>query len=187
MITISKKKYTLKEYFELEKPSEVRHEFIFGQLIPRSSESKDANKIALNIFSLLQSVLEAQGYEIFLHDVRTMVKESEIYRYPDLVVAPETDNSDTHAITQPVLIVEVISEGTANTDRGEKLQEYCSLPTLQYYLIIEQKQKLIEMYSKEDNQWVLRFFDEKTPSVFLTQFNISLTIDGIYKKVKFGK
>ena len=185
MIAIAEKKYSFEAYVEFEKTSEIRHEFVHGKLIPMSGESKDANRIALNLNSLLESILEKMGYEIFLHDVRTMIKKGTLYRYPDIVIAHESDNIDTHAITKPILIAEVISEGTANTDRGEKLQEYCNIPSLQYYLIIEQKQQLIEMYSKKDGQWVLTFFNESNPIILLKHFNTSVAIDKIYKRVKF--
>jgi len=185
MIAIAEKKHSFEAYLEFEKTSEIRHEFIHGKLLPMSGESKDANRIALNLNSLLESILEEMGFEIFLHDVRTMIKKETLYRYPDLVIAPESDDANTHAITKPILIAEVISEGTANTDRGEKLQEYCNLPSLQYYLIIEQKQKLIELYSRKNNQWVLTFYDTKNNQLKLEHFNVSLPIEKIYKRVKF--
>jgi Uma2 family endonuclease len=92
------KKYTVEEYFELEKTSPVRHEFVHGSLIPMTGESKKAKKIAANCLRMLADPLEEKGFEVFVHDVRLSVEERALYRYPELVVAPETDEEDTHAV-----------------------------------------------------------------------------------------
>jgi len=185
MTLVSEKIYTVEEYFELERKSDVRHEFVHGQLIPMSGESKDANRIALNIFAVWNPILYPQGFDIFLHDVKTRVYESGIYRYPDLVVAPIADDEDTHVVTQPVVIVEVISDGTAGVDRGEKLREYCNIPTLQYYLIIEQDQTLIEMYTRQDDQWIVEFFDASNDHIQLEKLGVDLSLETIYHRIKF--
>ncbi len=185
MTLIAQKIYTVEEYFELERHSEVRHEFVYGQLIPMSGESRDANRIALNIYTMLNPVLEALGYEIYLHDVKTMVEESGIYRYPDLVVTPESDDEDTHVVKKPVLVAEVLSHNTAGVDRYEKLRQYCNMPTLQYYLIIEQDEPQIEMYVREGDTWEVRFFDASDKVIKLDKFETEISIKAMYRRVKF--
>lgn len=185
MIETRDKTYTVAEYLELEKTSDIRHEFAHGKLIPISGESKNANKIAFNCAKLLDYLLSDKGLEAFMHDVRTMVKENSVYRYPDLVVAPESDDTDTHTVTQPVILIEVLSETTANEDRGAKLREYTALPSLQYYMILAQDQILAECYSRRDNGWFLEFFDESSEEIALSACNVQLPLELIYRKVSW--
>jgi Uma2 family endonuclease len=184
MVETKEKIYTVEEYFELEKTSDIRHEFVHGKLIPMPGESKNANKIAGNCYKQLIP-LEEKGFDIYIHNVRTMVEEKGIYRYPDVVVASESDDEDTHNVTQPVMIIEVLSESTAREDRGAKLREYTQLPTLQHYLILAQDQKSAEMYTRRDEEWIVQFFDEKNDPIMLSAFGIELSLKAIYKKVKF--
>lgn len=185
MIETKERIYTVEEYFELEKTAEIRHEFVHGKLIPMSGESKNANKIAFNCARLLDHLLSEKKLEVFLHDVRTIIEENGIYRYPDVVVSPESDDEHTHMVTQPIILVEVLSDSTANEDRGAKLREYTNLPTLQYYLILAQDQILAELYSRKEDGWLLQFFDEQNESVPLPAFETQLSLKEIYQKVKF--
>jgi len=129
--------------------------------------------------------LQPRGFDIFLHNVKTTTSKSRIYRYPDLVVAPDTDDADTHVVMQPVVIAEVISDSTAGTDRGEKLREYCNIPTLQYYLIIEQDQVLVETYTRQNDQWIVSFFDASNDHIQLEKLDVDLSLEAIYHNIKF--
>ena len=141
---VADKKYSVEEYFELEKTSEIRHEFINGDIIAMPGESKKANEIAGNIYVSLRNSFKKRALKVYNHDVRLML-ENNRYRYPDIVVAPTIDDEDSHAITQPVLIVEVFSENSVKTDTVDKLREYSTLPNLQYNLIVSQEEPFVEI------------------------------------------
>lgn len=185
MTLVAEKIYTIEEYFELEKNSEERHEFVHGNLILMPGESKIANKIVVNCTVALHNKLSSKGYDIFVEDVRLMVN-ADTYRYPDLIVAPETDNSDTHAIQKPTLIIEVLSESTRQTDHVEKLSEYSNLPSLQYYLLIEQSKYVVYCYSRSNaKQWTYQMFDDLNEVIDLAFFEIQLGLKEIYEKINF--
>lgn len=186
MIQTSEKIYTVEEYFELEKTLEIRHEYVYGKLIPMSGESKIANRIALNCAKFFDDNLKENLFETYSHEVRLMV-DSRLYRYPDVVVIPVTDDSDTHAMKQPILIIEVLSDGTEKIDRGDKLRQYSNLPSLQFYLLVSQDEPLIEMYSRLDGRWVLDFFTSLEETIALPILQINLPLQTVYKKVKFTK
>ena len=174
--------YTLEAYFELEKNAEIRHEFVDGQLFPMLGEAKTANEIATNFAVLTKPILRKKGFNIYLHCVRTMVSDT-IYRYPDVVVNHITDDSDEYNIKQPILIVEVASEGSSKTDRKTKLQEYTQIESLQYYIIIDQNKMLVEMYSRHDKRWFYDFFEAPSEVINLPTFDINLTLNDIYEDV----
>jgi Uma2 family endonuclease len=180
------KLYTVEEYLELEKNSEVRHEYHYGKLIEMPGEAKNANRIAKNILLNWNSKLESQGYEIFTHDVKAEVKKQNIYRYPDLVVAPESDDDDKYIIKLPVIMVEVASDGSWKTDTVIKLKEYTAISTLKYYFIVFQEEMLVQLCVRsEDNRWTFEFFEEAHEVINIPFFNLSITLSEIYNKVKF--
>lgn len=185
MVTTIPKIYTVQEYFELEKTAEICHEFVYGKLERLEGDSKNANRIVLNIAFVLASFLEKKRLETFTHTVRLMIEQGRLYRYPDLVITPESDDEYSHAITQPVVIIEVASDATENKDRGIKLREYTNIPTLLHYLIISQDQLLITAYSKKNGQWSFDFYDENDEKIELSGIEASLLIKDIYENVKF--
>lgn len=185
MTIVAEKIYTPEEYFELEKHSEERHEFVHGNLILMPGESKIANKITGNCYFYLRNLLENKGHDIFIEDVRLMVND-QIYRYPDLVVASEADNQDTHAITQPSLVIEVLSDSTQETDKTDKLREYCSIPSLQYYLLIEQNKYLVECYGRrQGKQWIYEIYESLEETIELPFFEAKIELKEIYQKILF--
>ena len=119
--------YTVEEYFELEKHSDIRHEFVNGKLIAMTGKSIIANRIAGNCDFHLQLTFRKQGYDVIRHDVRVITKPNKIYRYPDIVLAKRDEISDTHAVMHPILLVEVTCENS--TKFYNKLTEYTALPS----------------------------------------------------------
>ena len=107
--------YTVEEYFELEKHSEIRHEFVNGKLIAMPGESVFANTIADNCSYSLRTSLKPKGYFTTRHDVRTIIKKGKKYRYPDVSLSKWSELTDTHAVTKPELMIEVSSVQSAKT------------------------------------------------------------------------
>jgi Uma2 family endonuclease len=179
------KAYTVEEYLELEKNSEARHEYYYGKLIEMPGEAKKANRIAMNIHRKWVDRLEEQDFAMFTHDVKAEVKKRNIYRYPDIVVAPESDDEDEYIIKQPIIMVEVASEGSWKTDTGLKLKEYTALSTLKYYLIISQEEMFVQLCVRDNKQWTFQFYDEADEVIHIPEYDISISLSDIYNKVKF--
>lgn len=186
MPDVAEKTFAVAEYFELEKTSRVRHEFVHGTLIEMPGEKKKANEIAGNCYFALRQALKGKGQKIYEHDVRTMVEAGNIYRYPDLVVAPETDRDDEYNVTQPGLIIEVLSERTEQTDRNKKLKEYCRIPSLRYYLLVSQDECLVETYSRKGEEWIYDFHTKPTEIIQLDFYQATLELSAIYENIKLA-
>ena len=178
------KLYTVDEYFELEKHSNIRHEFHYGKLIAMPGESKNANEIAQNCAFNFRTELRQRGFRIFIQDVRTVVKGNKIYRYPDVVVADEEGDGDTHNIKKPRILVEVISETSKYRDRVTKLQEYSKLPSLEYYIVVDQDTVNVEVYSRRENDWAYQLLENLTDVIDLSALGTSLSLATIYEHIK---
>jgi hypothetical protein len=187
LVEVSARIYSVEEYFEIENHSEIRHEFEDGILIPMPGETLNANEIAGNISATLRKELRQKGYRIFTHDIRTIVHERRLYRYPDLVITASNTIKDVRHVTEPVLVVEVLSESTEDVDRNKKFRQYTALPSLQYYLMIHQDMALIEFYQRKDDSktFEFTFFDKLSEIISLPVLGTSISLEDIYEGINF--
>jgi Uma2 family endonuclease len=183
MDLVAEKIYTVEEYFELERNSEVKHEFVEGQLIEMLGEKRIANRVAGSIYALLLRLLNHKVFEVYIQDVKLSTVKGKRYRYPDVMVVPVVDDEDEYTVHQAVLVAEILSPSTEKTDRNDKLKEYSKIPSVQYYLLISQDETVIELYKRNGNIFEYTFFTEKTDVIDLPFFDIKLTLDDIYKNI----
>ncbi len=178
---------SVQEYLESEKKSDIKHEYYFGQLIEMAGEKKKANRIARNILRKIELPLLEQGLDTYFHDIKAAVDPQNIYRYPDLMVAPlnEEDDieEDEYFVFEPVLIVEVASEDSLSRDQGKKRREYTALPSLQYYLIVYQEEMFVEMYVREDRKWSVETFEYPTDVLHFEKFGLEISLKEVYERV----
>ena len=184
-VIVEEKTYTVDEYFELEKRSTIRHEYHFGKLIAMPGESKNANEIAQNCAFAFRNELRKRGFRIFMQDVRTIVKDNKIYRYPDVVVADEKDDSDSHNITKPRILIEVTSDSSKYRDSVTKLREYSKLPSLDYYVVIDQEIMSVEVYSRLENGWHYELLEERSETISFVLFDMTISLETIYENITF--
>ena len=187
LVEVSARTYSVEEYFEIENHSEIRHEFEDGLLIPMPGETLNANEIAQNFITALQRILRKNGFRMFGHDIRTIVHERRLYRYPDVVVSASNTIKDIRNVTEPVLVVEVLSESTEEIDRNKKFRQYTALPSLQYYLMIHQDMALIEFYQRKENSktFEFNFFDRLSETINLPVLGTSISMEDIYEGIEF--
>lgn len=181
---VLEKRFTVEEYLELEKTAETKHEYYYGKLIPMAGEKKKANRIANNINLKLSPALLKKGFEVYMHDVKAAVKPGYIYRYPDYMVALTEDDDDEYLVFAPILVVEVASEDSLIRDRGKKLDEYTHLPSMTYYLIVNQEEMLVELYTREGDKWTFVALSQENDVVDLSKFGLQLTLKDMYEGVK---
>ncbi|WP_159469448.1 Uma2 family endonuclease [Dyadobacter sp. 3J3] len=186
MEAVAEKLHSLEEYFKFCETHEGRFEFVNGEITEMSGESVTANQIAGNIHRYLGSLLEDEPYVFIQNSVKLQVEEGKIFRIPDFFIFKEDGNKEKYA-TEPLLIVEVISKSTEKTDRTVKLNEYRSIASLQYYIIVEQNNCLAEVYTREGERWYVEFYEKMDETIKLIHFNITLPLDRIYKKISFEK
>jgi Uma2 family endonuclease len=185
MILTNERLLTVEEYFEIEKTSETRHEFYFGKLIDTPGESKNANRIAKKIESAFDAIIDHKLFEIFRGEVRLNINQTAIYRYPDVMIALISDDEDDYAVTQPIIVVEVLSDSTAKVDTGKKLREYTSLASLQYYLVVSQDEILVQVNQRKGNFWEFSFYDKLADEIQLPIFESSISLKDIYSGIMF--
>ncbi len=141
--------------FAFEERSEIKHEYINGEIYTMAGASTRQNRITLHLASRLMGHLRGSPCEVFVADVKLHLKELgvEIFYYPDLMVCCDPNDRDPYYRTRPCLIVEVLSGGTARVDQREKLFAYARLDSLQAYLLLEQDRIGATPHWREGNDW----------------------------------
>lgn len=182
MEAVAEKLYTVEEYFAFCEKNEGRFEYVNGEIIEMSGESVAANQIAGNIHRYMGNLLEDQPFIFVQNAVKLQVRGGKAFRIPDFFIFYETGNQKKYA-TEPIFIVEVLSESSYNTDRVTKLAEYTQIPTLEYYLIIEQEECLVEVFNREGKRWYVDFYSDLNETIELPALNVKLPMSVIYKKI----
>jgi Uma2 family endonuclease len=131
-------RFTPEEYFQWEEGQQHRHEYINGEVYAMSGGTQNHGRIASNIIFILKGHLRGGGCQVGNSDCRVNIVETNDFVYPDVSVAcDERDLTAIQAIKYPCLVVEVLSPGTANYDRGDKFRTYRRSPILQDYLLVD--------------------------------------------------
>ncbi|MFN4966695.1 MAG: Uma2 family endonuclease, partial [Pseudanabaena sp.] len=182
------KHYTTAEYLELEEQSASKNEYHNGEIRPMTGGTTNHNTITLNTALLLKLALKGQPYKVFMNDVRLWIDRDRFYTYPDLMVIsdqPIYQSQNQTIVTNPTLIVEVLSKSTRNYDLGEKFGYYRTIPTLREYLLIEQSHPQILHYAKVDTKWLLTEYENISDLISLQSLPCELAIAQIYEDIEF--
>jgi Uma2 family endonuclease len=180
----SRRQYTLDDYISLQRGIEVKLEYFNGEIYVMAGGSAGHNRISRNVLKLFDAALAGSSCEAFGSDMRVSTP-SGLYTYPDasIVCGPKvTDASET--ISNPIVIVEVLSDSTRNYDRGEKFELYRSISTLRHYLLIEQTFQHVEHRRFENGSWSSDDLELSDHIAHLTEPHIDLPVAGIYEGVE---
>ena len=174
---------TLEEYIEFETNSELRHEYINGQLIEMPGEKKLNGRVAAFLSAYLMTLLEEQGYIVYSHDYKVAIPNEDKYYYPDLVVTNEPENlGNEYVIYQPELLVEIISKTSRTRDTVDKYIDYTKIPSLKYYFVIDPERIYITVHSKnEKGEWESEAYNHIDEVIQLPLLNLELPLKKIFR------
>ncbi|TWT96613.1 hypothetical protein Pla108_23820 [Botrimarina colliarenosi] len=180
---------TAADYLAFERKSEEKHEFVNGQIRLMSGASRNHNRIAANIGTLLGVGLKGKPCEHFISDMRVKVASGGRYTYPDLSVVcggPEFEDDVLDTLLNPNAIFEILSKSTAEYDRGDKFASYRNLPSLKEYLLVSQDAPQVEHFTRlDDGAWRFNPTEGLDSEVRLVTAEVVLTLRDIYDKVSF--
>ncbi len=143
--------YSFEEYLEIEAASNIRHEFWDGDIYAMGGGSPAHAALAMAIGSALMPQVRGGPCRVFSCDLMVRVKPSGVATYPDVTVFSgplETDPKSANTVTNPTVVVEVLSDSTAAYDRGEKLEEYKTIDSVQLVLLVSQTDHRIEVHRR---------------------------------------
>ena len=184
MQALDQRKLSLAEYQRLEETTDTRYEYYDGEVFALSGAAPKHSAISSNVTSFLGGHLP-KGCRPFDSDLKVYVEAVNKGFHPDVSVAcrPITGPDEINAIDNPVLLVEVLSEGTAAYDRGQKFWYYSQLPSLREYVLIEQDRWAVEVRyrSSATDNWVMAYYEGEDAEIILHSLDLRLPIAQIYE------
>jgi Uma2 family endonuclease len=181
--------YSTEEYLALEDAADYKSEYIDGEIFPMAGGSTNHNQIAGNFYAELNFAFKKLDYRVYMSDVRLWIPKNRIYTYPDVMVVvaqPEYYNNRTDTITNPTVIIEVLSASTKGYDRSKKFEGYRSIPSFAEYLLVDQSRVYIEhFYKTDDKRWSFCEYNDSDDAIALGSVSLQISIADIYNKVQF--
>jgi Uma2 family endonuclease len=174
------RRMSVEEYLAFEDTSPVRHEYVDGELYAFAGGTWNHNEIAGNVFATLRLAARVQGCRVAISDMRLAVQVERIYYYPDVMVTCEPLNGAELAATQPLLVVEVLSDSTQRTDHEAKLMVYRNIRSLRHYLIVHQNERLVEWHYRTQADGWQRTYVQSEGNIEIEQLGVTLTLAEIY-------
>jgi len=190
MRSLKNQVYTLEEYLELDHVSEEKIEFWDGNVFTLAGASEAHDRIQGNGYFTLSSKLRGRNCRVFLSDMRLKVPSYSPYRYPDLSAL--CGNSifemlgNQQMLVNPSLIVEILSDSTAEFDRGYEFTYYKSIESFTEYILIAQDRPHVTQFIKQDeNNWLNREFNSIEDKFHLASLDCELELSELYQDVEF--
>jgi Uma2 family endonuclease len=177
--------YTIDDYFADDAMSQVRNEYFDGEILAMAGGSPNHNRISRNVLLALEPQLRAGRCESLGSDTRILTA-SGLYTYPDAVVifGPFILSGDRfETITNPTVLVEVLSPSTRDYDRGEKFELYRSIPSFRDYLLVEQATVGVEHRWRASDEWLSESKTSLDDVVRLDSIGVTLKVLDLYARV----
>jgi Uma2 family endonuclease len=176
--------YTLAEYLAFEASSNVKHEYLEGQIYAMAGGTPEHAALAAAVIGLLFPQLRGGACRVLDSDLRVRVAATGLATYPDVTVVcgpRELDPQDEHAVTNPTLIVEVLSRSTEEYDRGEKFEHYKRLSSLREYVLVSPRERTVEVWTRgHAGEWA-RSLSREGEVAQLTAITATLDVRELYE------
>jgi Uma2 family endonuclease len=186
----TKKHWTFDEYIAAEEFSDEKHEFHDGKRITMAGSTRPHALININIGSEILKALNDKNdedTEVYSNDMKVFIAAVNRSVYPDVIVATEKPiMKHKHVMTNPTLIVEVLSNSTKEYDKGKKFDNYKTISSFREYVLVSQNEPIIEVFFREnadDTNWQCTRVEGLEASFYLMSIGCTLKMKNIYRRV----
>lgn len=188
MTAAGRAKLSYAEYVAREQASELRHEFIDGDIFAMAGGTPEHAALIASVTGVLFGQLRGGACRAFVTEVRTRIradaKGPDVGVYPDIAVvcgAVARDSEDPISIVNPTVVVEVLSNSTEAYDRHGKFEHYRRLESLREYVLVSQHEPRIERFAKGDAGWSSGVIAGPGSAVELASVNARLDVDEVFR------
>lgn len=182
---------TPEEYLERERAAPHKSEYYAGEIFAMAGASPSHNLLVAGIIAALGARLRGTPCATFASDLRIECGPSGLFCYPDVsVICGPLQYRDAHqdVVTNPALIVEVLSHSTEGYDRGAKFAQYRRLASLREYVLVAQDESRLEVFTRgQDNRWTLTEAIGWEAVCPLTSLDIALPLSEVYERVELPR
>ncbi len=184
MATQSIPRVTEEEYLRLERAAEHKHEFVDGEIVAMAGGSPVHSLLAANWIAELAPKLRGRGCHVFTSDLRVRTPLTGSFLYPDVSVVcggPRLRQRAADILTDPRVVIEVLSPSTADYDRGKKFELYREIPELADYILVHADSPHVEHFAREpDASWIFREYRGLETSLAITSIDCIVQLADLY-------
>lgn len=177
-------RYAFSDYVDLEEASNVRHEYFRGEIYAMAGGTPDHAALCLAFGAELRDKLRGGRCRAFGADLRIRVLACGLATYPDVsvVCGPlERDPESRTTVTNPTVVVEVLSPSTEEYDRGDKFEIYKQLPSLKEYVLVSLREPLIQVWRRNEEAAWLQEEAHAGGRVRLLSLGCEIAVDDVYR------
>jgi Uma2 family endonuclease len=174
-------RYTLEDYLAVEEMSDVRHEFFDGEIFAMAGGTPEHAALSAAVVVLLGTRLRPPSRP-YSSDLRVRVLATGLATYPDAAIIcgePVRDPRSSSHVTNPRVLVEVLSPGTEDYDRGEKREHYQQIASLEEYVLVAQDRACVEIYRRTGETWTHDVYG-RGESFVLPSVSVTIAVDELY-------
>ena len=182
MSSIPTPRYSFADYLALEEQSTVRHEYVDGLILAMAGGTPEHAALSAAVIARLSGGLAGRPCRVFSSDLRLRVLATGLATYPDAAVVCghlETDPESALTVTNPVVIVEVLSPTTERYDRGEKLEHYKQIPSLREVVLLAHDRPEVEVHRRDGDDWTVERVGSDEVAV-LRSVGVELHVGDLY-------
>lgn len=178
---------TPEQYLESERLALEKHEFYLGEIFAMSGASFRHNQIFKNTYGNLFNKLKGKPCQPYGSDLRIHIPNNSLYTYPDISIIcgkPEMTDTVKDTITNPSVIIEILSKSTYDYDKGQKFTLYRDIDSLREYILIDSMSIRVEHYFKnEDSSWTLKDYRTIDDKLNIETISFDLLLSDVYVDV----
>lgn len=183
-------KCTPEEYLVREAAAEYKSEYYQGEIRAMAGGSADHSLISVNVTAELRTQLENTPCRVFNSDMRLLVEKRGDYTYPDAMVICgkiEFPPGRADVVTNPIVIVEVLSPATRQYDLIDKFALYKQMDSLQEYVLVDSERVHVTLLRRESatNKWTIEMLDGLGHVLVLDSLGLRIPLARLYDKVEF--
>ena len=175
--------YSYSDYVRFERDARERHEFVGGLILAMAGGTLEHARLTAALIAALSAELQGKRRAVFDSNARVRVKASGNAYYPDLSIVcdtVETDPEDGLAMSNPTVLVEVLSPSTFAYDRTEKLADYQRIPSVMHVVHVAHDEQRIELWSRQGDSWHAASFGPGQQA-FLSGVGCTLDVSATYR------
>lgn len=185
MENLSNHPYSLEEYYAIERAVEVRHEYMDGRIITRMGSSIQHNMMVSNLSGQLFGTIDRKQWHTFTVGMRVKVSPYH-YAYPDMVICSSPSQIEKiqglESLTQPVVIIEVMSPATRYHDCVDKRKLYMQMPSIKELVFASEYETTVEHYVRQtENQWTFQLITTRDLTLHLDSVGADIYLDEVYE------
>ncbi|HEX8312896.1 MAG TPA: Uma2 family endonuclease [Chthoniobacteraceae bacterium] len=185
----SKPIISAQDYLRLEREAPFKSEYVHGEIFAMAGGTVNHHTLVGNFYGLLWQQLAGRSCRAFTSDMKVRCDFWDSFVYPDISAACEPltfFDEQRDAFSNPSLVVEVLSKGTEAYDRGEKFRLYRMIPSLVEYVLVSQRQPLVEVFRRiGESQWQLETFDAPESVFHLHSVDVEISLLQLIANVEF--